>query len=170
MEFVMSVAISAVPVVSNDGRAAPVAVEKPLTEFVAQMQDGALSNKVQIANPAALAAELAGNLRTYFDHARRFERGAWLGRDGSRDGTADKASALPTSEVALNLHGGPARERLEPLDSSSKVSPEAGVDFTQLQRVMDMALASMNFVTETTVVVRGTSQISHSVNTLLKGQ
>jgi hypothetical protein len=76
-------------------------------------------------------------------------------------------SALPTSEVALKLHGGPARE---PLDSGGKVSPEVGVDLAELRRVMDMALASMNFVTETALVVRGTSQISHSVNTLLKGQ
>jgi hypothetical protein len=28
----------------------------------------------------------------------------------------------------------------------------------------------MNFATETSLVVRGTSQISHSANTLLKGQ
>jgi hypothetical protein len=35
---------------------------------------------------------------------------------------------------------------------------------------MDVALAAMNFSTQTALVVRGTSQISHSANTLLKGQ
>jgi len=158
----MSVAISAVSAVSNDGQAVPVAVEKALTEFVAQMQDGGMAH---VANPAALAAELVGNLRTYFDHAQRFDG---IVRDVNKDGAADRVSSLPTTEVAL--HGGPARARLEPPISDSKVSPEIGSDFTQLRRVMDMALASMNFATETALVVRGTSQISHSVNTLLKGQ
>jgi len=167
----MSVPISAVPVVSNDGPAAPVAVQKPLTEFVAQMQDGAVSNMAHVANPAALATELVGNLRTYFDHAQRFEK---LVQEVRNDGAADRVSALstselPTTEVAFK-HGGPARESLEPLDSGRKVSREGGIDLTQLRRVMDVALASMNFATETSLVVKGTSQISHSVNTLLKGQ
>jgi len=163
----MSVAISAVSAVSNGGQAAPVAVEKPLTEFVAQMQDGGVSNMAHVANPAALATELVGTLRTYFDHAQRFEK---LARGVSNDGAADRVSSPQTSEVALNVHGGPARERLEPLDSNSRASSGGGIDLTQLRHVMDVTLASMNFATETTLVVKGTSQISHSVNTLLKGQ
>ena len=181
----MSVPISAVPGVSNGGQAAPVAVEKPLTEFAAQMQDGGMSNMAHVANPSALASELVGNLRTYFDHAQRFEK---LIEEVKNGGATDRVSAaptnrvtaaptsglptsgLPTSEVAFK-HGGPAREHLEPLDSGgSRVSQEGGIDSTQLRRVMDVTLASMNFATETALVVKGTSQVSHSINTLLKGQ
>ena len=163
----MSVTISATPVVLNDVQAAPVAAEQPLSEFVAQMQNSALSGMGHAANPAALAAELVGTLRNYFDQARRFEKGGWPGLDAHDDGAMDPAPTPPTSEVALKLHGGPARE---PLDSDSRASTAGGVDLTQLQRTMNVALAAMNFSTETALVVRGTSQISHSANTLLKGQ
>ena len=172
----MSVPIGAVPVVSNGVQAAPVAVEKPLTEFVAQMQGSGLSNMAHVANPAALATELVGNLRTYFDHAQRFEK---LIQEVKFDGAADRVSAdrvsgVPTSELSTTevafKHGGPARESLEAPDSRSKVSREGVVDDTHLRRIMDVTLASMNFATETSLVVKGTSQISHSVNTLLKGQ
>ncbi len=173
----MSATISAVPLVSSDGQLAPVTgaqSEQPLSEFAAQMQDGALSGTQQAANPAALAAELFGTLRSYFEHARRVEKGISPDWDANDDGGVDvainTASASPSGEATLALHGGPARERLEPFDSESEVSPGVAVDLAQLQRTMDVALASMNFATETALVVRGTSQISHSANTLLKGQ
>ena len=165
----MSVTISAVPAVSNDGPAAPVAAERSLSDFVAQMQDSALSAPAHAANPAALATELLGTLRSYFDHARRFEKGVSPGMEVSDAGRA--GTATPTSEAALELHAGPARERLEaPEDGRSGVSAGVAVDLAQLHHIMDVALASMNFATETALVVRGTSQISHSANTLLKGQ
>lgn len=166
----MSVTISAVPAVSNDGPAAPVAAERSLSDFVSQMQESALSAPAHGANPAALATELLGTLRSYFDHARRFEKGISPGQGVSELGKADTATAPPTSEAALELHGGPARERLEPLEGNSGVSPGVAVDLDQLHHIMDVALASMSFATETALVVKGTSQISHSANTLLKGQ
>ena len=163
----MSVTISAAPVVSSDVQAAPVAAEQPLSEFVAQMQSSALAGMPHAANPAALAAELVGTLRNYFDQAQRFQKGVWLGLDAHGDKGTDPAPAPPTSEVAFRLHGGPARE---PLDGDSGVSPGGALDLAQLQHTMNVALAAMNFSTQTALVVRGTSQISHSANTLLKGQ
>ncbi|MBV9459517.1 MAG: hypothetical protein JO141_18635, partial [Bradyrhizobium sp.] len=77
----MSVTISAVPAVSNDGPAAPVTAERSLSDFVSQMQESALSMPAHAANPAALATELLGTLRSYFDHARRFEKGVSPGRE-----------------------------------------------------------------------------------------
>jgi NADH dehydrogenase/NADH:ubiquinone oxidoreductase subunit G len=161
----MSVTISAVPVLSSDGQAAPFMAERSLSDFVAQMQESALSAPAHAANPAALATELLGTLRNYFDRARRFEKGISPGPEASG---ADMTTAPPTSEASLELHGGPARERLEQVES--RVSSGVAVDLAQLHRIMDVALASMNFATETSLVVRGTSQISHSANTLLKGQ
>jgi hypothetical protein len=90
------------------------------------------------------------------------------GAEGS--GGIDIASPTPGGAAETKLHGGPARERLEPADSDSGVSPAARLSLAQLQRTMDVALASMNFLTETTLVVEGTSQINNSANTLFKGQ
>jgi hypothetical protein len=80
------------------------------------------------------------------------------------------ASPTPAGAAETKLHGGPARERLEPADSDTGVSAAAGVSLAQLRRTMDVALASMNFITETTLVVHGTSQINNSADTLFKGQ
>src|SRR5215471_720312 len=170
----MSVVITAVPSVPNGVEASPAtatASERPLLDFVASLQHGPASNVPQFANPAALASELFGNLRGYIERAQNLERGPRTMQ--SRSGDGDGAYVTLTSaggEPRADLHGGPAREKLEPPDGYDGVSPAVGVSLAQLQRVMDLALASMNFATETALVVRGTSQISHSANTLLKGQ
>jgi hypothetical protein len=90
--------------------------------------------------------------------------------DAQGGGGIDTASLTPARATETALHGGPARERLEPADRDSGVSAPVSVSIAQLRRAMDIALVSMNFSTETALVVRGTSQISHSANTLLKGQ
>jgi hypothetical protein len=177
----MSVAITAVPVVANDVQAAPVVandtqaapasgvqIDQPLQDFVAQMQANPLGDASHPANPAALATELFGSLRGYLERARSLqavEQEQMSADDTRGDGGIDTASLAP---AGAELHGGPARERLEPVDSG--VSASVGVSLAQLRRTMDVALMSMNLSTETALVVRGTSQISNSVNSLLKGQ
>jgi hypothetical protein len=168
----MSVAITAVPSVPNGVEGAPAtgtASEQPLLDFVASLQRVPASGVPHLANPASLASELFGSLRGYFERAQSFERAPRTVQ--SRNG--DDAYLTLTSGAAeprADLHGGPAREKLEPVDGYDGVSPSVAVSLAQLQRAMDLALASMNFATETALVVRGTSQISHSANTLLKGQ
>lgn len=170
----MSVAVTAVPVVAYDVQAVPLAgahIEQPLLDFVAGMRASALSDELHLANPSALAAELFGSLRGYIDRARSFETTARIRASETEGGAGiDMASLTPADTAETEMHGGPARERLEPRDPGSGVSPAVAVSLAQLQRTMDVALASMNFATETALVVRGTSQISHSANTLLKGQ
>jgi hypothetical protein len=179
----MSVAITAVPVVvndvqvapalANDVQAAPAAgahIEQLLIDFVAQMQGNTLGDASHFANPAALAAELVGSLRGFTERGRRLEMATRMNADRAEGGGIDMASRTPAGAAETKLHGGPARERLEPADSDTGVSAAAGVSLVQLRRTMDVALASMNFFTETTLVVHGTSQINNSANTLFKGQ
>jgi hypothetical protein len=180
----MSVAITAVPVVANDVQAEPVVannpqaappagaqIEQPLFDFVADMRGNPLGDASHLANPAALASELFGSLRGYLESGRSLEMATRMSAGDSQDGGGiQMASRTPAGAAETGLHGGPARERLEPLDRDGGVSASVGVSLAQLRRTMDVALASMNFWSETTLVVHGTGQVSHSTNTLIKGQ
>jgi hypothetical protein len=180
----MSVAITAVPIVANDVQAAPVVAnntqaataagahtEQPLVDFVAEMRGNALDDASRLANPAALASELFGSLRGYLERARSVEMATRMSADDTQSGGAiDMASRTPADAAETELHGGPAREPLEPVDGDSSASASVGVSIAQVRRTMDVALASMSFWSETTLVVHGTGQVSNSANTLLKGQ
>ena len=165
----MSVTITAVPAVSAEAVPAPAdraVSERPLADLMAELRQ---SPAAHLANPAALASEVLGGLRGFFERAQFLERAP---RTRQRD-EADNAgvyAALTREPAQTDLHGGPAREPLEPLEPETQVSTPVALSLAQLNRAMDLALASMNFATETSLVVRGTSQISHSANTLLKGQ
>lgn len=180
----MSVAITAVPAVasdvqaapevSNDAQAAPAAgarIEQPLSDFVAQMQGNPLGDAAHLANPAALASELVGSLRGYLESARSLQMATRVSAaDTQQDGGIETASRTPAGAAERPLHGGPARERLEPADRDGGVTASDGVSLDQIRRTMDVALQSMSFTAETTLVVHGSGQVSHSTNTLLKGQ
>ncbi|MCL2715536.1 MAG: hypothetical protein FWD68_13360 [Alphaproteobacteria bacterium] len=166
----MTVAISAVPATEPELPAAPVAVEKPLDQFVVEMQEQALSGIGQGSNPAALAGELVDGLRSYFDDARRFGRGSPVDRE-LREGITDESSSAPSMPEPAQQHAGPAREPLEAAGNSGSKDGMAGrADFKHLKHMMSVVLQSMDFATETTLLVHSTSQVGHSVNTLLKGQ
>ena len=171
----MSVTITAVPVVPSGIDSAPTpsaTSERPLMDFVTTLQNSPAGGMPHLANPAALAAELFGSLRGYFERAQNLERAprsAQQSRGADSDGIRVTLTSV-TSEPRTDLHGGPARQNIEPLDANAGASSAAGISLAQLQRAMDLALVSMNFATETALVVRGTSQVSHSANTLLRGQ
>ncbi len=170
----MSVTITAVPSMAGGigSTPAPSSIsERPLTDFLATLQNSPASGMPQLANPAALAGELFGSLRGYFERAQSLEKAprTMQSRDAGSDGVHVSLTSAP-GEPPRDLHGGPAKENLGPADAYGGVSRTGGVSLAQLQRAMDLALASMNFATETALVVRGTSQVSHSANTLLKGQ
>ena len=171
----MSVTITAVPAVPSGIDSAPpptATTERPLMDFVTSLQTGPASGMPHLANPATLASELFGSLRGYFERAQNIERApksAQQSRGTGSDGVRVTLTSV-AGERRTDLHGGPARESIEPLDANGGASAGVGVSLAQLERAMDLALASMNFATETALVVRGTSQVSHSANTLLRGQ
>jgi hypothetical protein len=166
----MSVAITAVP-------AAPGTIESPaapsspselaLTDFVANQT--AASAMPHLANPAALASELFGNLRGYVERAQIVERRRQnFGADGN-DGV--RVALGVAGEPQADLHGGPARQNLEPADAhggGASAAPNVGT--TELERAESLALEVMSFVLETTLVVSGTKQTTGAVQNMLKGQ
>jgi hypothetical protein len=180
----MSVAITAVPTVASDVQAAPEVssdvqaapaggahIEQALSDFVAQMQGNPLGDAAHLANPAVLASELVGSLRGYLESARSLQMATRVSAaDTQQGGGIETASRTPAGAAERPLHGGPARERLEPADRGGGATASVGVSFDQIQRTMDVALQSMSFTAETTLVVHGSGQVSHSTNTLLKGQ
>ena len=172
----MSVAITAVPAVAGgavENAPAPSSTsERALTDFISTLQNGSASGMPHLANPAALASELFSSLRGYFERAQNLEKAPRIAQSHSADSN-DGVSVTLTSargDPRADLHGGLARGNLEPADAYAGVSPAVRVSIAQLQRAEELALASMKFATETALVVRGTSQLSHSANTLLKGQ
>ena len=181
----MSVAITAVPAVGSDVQANPAAasdvqaaaaadahIEQPLADFVAQTQGNPLGDAAHLANPSALASELVGGLRAYLENARSLETATRVSADQTQQGDAgsEMASRMPAGTGETPLHGGPARERLDAADRDGGATASAGVTLEQIRRTMDVALQSMSFTAQTTLVVHGSGQVSHSANTLLKGQ
>lgn len=169
----MSVTLTAVPAAANgaDATAAGAPPEQARFDASANAQGNGLAGINHLANPAALASELLDSLRGYFERAQSIAKATRTSESnrGQDDGDGLTTVAMRTGE--LDLHGGPARESLEPPDNlDNGVSSPVGVSVAELQRTMEVALASMNYVNETALLVRGTSQVSHSANTLLKGQ
>jgi hypothetical protein len=166
----MTVTITAVPSVQGaiESPPAPTVSERPLVDFVSSLHD----SPATLASPAALASELFSSLRGYFERARNLEKAPVLEQSASADG--DYGVGVPATSVGgdpqMDLHGGPARQNLEPADGYGGVSPGLGVGLAQLHRAEELALRSMKFTTETTLVAGGTSHFSNTVNTLLKGQ
>ena len=166
----MSVTLTAVPAAASGADATPAGPlpEQARFDAGANAQGGGLGGVHHLANPAALAGELLDSLRGYFERAQSIAKTTRTieSNRGQDDGDGLTRVAMRADE--LDLHGGPARESLEPPDNG--VSPPVGVSLAQLQRTMEVALASMSFTNETALLASGTSQVSHSANTLLRGQ
>jgi hypothetical protein len=173
----MSVVITAVAPVPGgiESAAAPSSPrELALTDFVANQT--AASGMPHLANPAALASELFGNLRGYVERTQTVERRVQnfgadrqnLGADGN-DGV--RVALGGAGGPRADLHGGPARENLEPVDASgggASATPIVGI--AELERAENFALEMMQNVLETTLVVSGTKATTGSVQNMLKGQ
>jgi hypothetical protein len=173
----MSVTISAVPAATAADLPPPAQTTAiPLADFVASLQNDAMSGMPQLANPAALASEIFTNLRGFFERVHYYEK-LKLAPGPAADG-GDVMSASTNGERLAELPGGSARDNPVSTDfsvageagedaSSTPQSPEAAV--ADLRRVMEFCLKAMNFSTEATLMGSGTSQAVRSVNTLLRG-
>jgi hypothetical protein len=171
----MSLVITAVPSAPGgiESAAAPSSPrELALTDFVANQT--AASGMPHLANPAALASELFGNLRGYVERAQIVERrrqNFGADRQGADGNDGVRVAVGVAGEPRADLHGGPARENLEPVDASgggASATPNVGVP--ELERAENLALEIMHYVLETTLVVSGTKQTTGAVQNMLKGQ
>ena len=164
----MTVAITAVPFAPGGIESAPAPSsprELALTDFVANQTAGV----PHLANPAALASELFGNLRGYVERAQTAERRRQtFGADGNE---GVRVALGVAGEPRADLHGGPARQNLEPADANGGgASATTGVGKSELERAESLALDIMHYVLETTLVVSGTKQTTGAVQNMLKGQ
>jgi hypothetical protein len=141
-------------------------------DYVAALQNAPASGAAQFANPATLASELFGSLRGYLERARNVEKAVRTVQspESTGDGAQVALMSVPDDPRTMDMHGGPARASLEPADAGSGVSPGLRTSLTDVHRIMDLALASMNSSTETALLTHGAAQISRSVNSLLRGQ
>lgn len=163
----MSVTITAV---ANPAAQAPdVAAEHALQEFAVNLQNSAAAGMPQLANPAALASELAGFLRGYVERAKNVERAMRSVRAVDDDG-ANLVLTAALDPLRQDLHGGPARERLEPEgagpDSSALL---ARVGSGELDRFQMLALMQMESALEGSLLTNGVSQAIRSFDSLLRG-
>lgn len=151
--------------------AASPPVEQSLADYIADVQanGGGMPN---LANPGTMSGELFGKLKGVFDQIRKVETMPKMSEGSGKDSVrlASLSADLPQGATR---HGGPAQERLERVDSAGgggSLESSSKMGFDQLRRTMDLALESVHLTTQTSLITHGVSQVSHSANTLLKGQ
>jgi hypothetical protein len=121
-----------------------------------------ISAMPQHANPPALANDALSGLQGYLDRLQKVNY---------ETGVGPNETGIPKIAAPFdgNLHGGPARQSLEPSNQpSSSFSSENAV--SSLQDSMDFALQVQSLLVEQTALVGGTSEVSHATTTLLRGE
>ena len=129
-----------------------------LVEYLATMNPGPQASG---ASPAQLGEHMITNLKGFFDRSSTMTSRARA--------LSDRA---PAPQVAMTLvHGGPARQALDPSAMPLGPQPAKGsVDGQQMDRVIEALGLMFDYSIETQLVVRGATQVSGAANTLLRGQ
>jgi hypothetical protein len=167
----MTVAISATPVISTG--AAPAQASAPAGEhqlfdyFVKSHLDSAAVQSGRLANPAALTAELTGDLAGFVQKAHRYDE--FLRKRTSHASEAPTARAS-SFDAPFDLRPGPALQSvgLEESDPAGQLTPESLSGL--LDRVVSQMHDSQIFHLWSSLVARGASEIPRTINTLLKSQ
>jgi hypothetical protein len=172
----MGVTITAVPAAANANPPAQHSpTERALLDFVASQQNSPIYGGMpmyglpHLANPTALAGEVFSHLQVFFEKWERTQKVKITpspGADG--DGASVMLASMdsgqpPAAQYAL------ARS-LEPADAAGAASPKAGIGITELRRTMELALQSLNQITEAGLVTHAAALVPRSVSTLLKSQ
>jgi hypothetical protein len=163
----MSVTITAVagPGVSD------VATQLVQQQFVVSLQNSAASGMLQLANPAALTGELLNYLRGYAERSQNVQRAAKMVSSSGEGDNADLAQTATLEQSRPDLHGGPAREQLEPAGTGSSVlSATDRRSLAEVRRVGALQEALMESLTEGAMLGHGAAAVVQSFQTLLRGQ
>jgi hypothetical protein len=172
----MNPIITAVPVAAAaDPPALSPPTELPLADFVTILQNSPMSGMPQLANPAALASELVGNLRGFVERASYYEKLKFFKPGLPADGGRAKLAAADGGRLP-ELRGGTTRDDsaladLGPADEGeAPESQSAESAVADLERLMEFCLKALNFSTEATLMGSGMSQVVRSVDSLLRAQ
>lgn len=123
---------------------------------------GGAIGKEAMANPGNLLGEAMGDLKGYLDRVRVMG-GMFAQRDPNAKhggGTTDLARATRPKESIMKDAAG----------TGSEGGAKARIDDNMLDQAARLMLDSLRFSIETNLVVRGTTQVSNSANTLIRGQ
>jgi hypothetical protein len=163
----MSVALT--PFAGPAGPASDLAAERAVQQFVMILQNSVASGMPQLANPGAVAGEMSGYLRGYVEKLQSHRRAI----EKAMDDTGELGDLVPTAASGpsrADLHGGPARERLEPAgDNSSGLSPKQKATLNEVKRLFTLLEDDMKLRTQSALLASGTQAVLSSFNTLLKG-
>jgi hypothetical protein len=145
--------------------------ERQIFDYAIELQQAALNDGGRLANPAALVSNVVEGLRGFFERARRASQFTKELEHKPHDNLLSTGVAT-TSEPASMLHGGPARQSLEPIgtDYERPASSEIDDNGELADRLTDEMLNAAFVRVQATLIAAGTGHISGSVNTLLRGQ
>jgi hypothetical protein len=168
----MTATINAVHADPGAGSLGPSSMtERTQQDFVTSLQSDAISGMPQLANPGALASELFNSLRGYFERAQNLQRAIRnVQSTGADGGGANVVLASISDAPRVDLHGGPARESLEPAGAGGDVSSVVRTSVAEVERFTNILLEAMEFGNETTLIGHEVFSVARSVNTLLRGQ
>jgi hypothetical protein len=164
----MSVALT--PFTGPAEPASDLTAERAVQQFVMILQNNVASGMPQLANPAAMASEMSGYLRGYVEKLQSQRRAL----DKLMDATDEWGDLVPTAASdpsRADLHGGPARERLEPAGgNSSGLSLDPKATLNEVKRLFALLENDMMLRTQAALLASGTQTVLGSFNTLLKSQ
>lgn len=163
----MGVTITAVPAAGAEPLSPPMNSERDLLDFAASVRSSPMAGMPQAANPAALAGEIMGGLKGYFDKAQAMQDRIMSQRLTSGDGAGVNVASL---EPSAGPEGSSRLPGSEETAGDGSMSEFRKVGLAELERAQELALQSQFFLAETTVVTHAAGNIPHSINTLLKGQ
>jgi len=145
--------------------------ERQIFDYAIELQQAALNDGGPLANPATLVGDVVEGLRGFFDRARRASQFTKELENKPHDGLLITEAAA-TNEPHAALHGGPARQSLEPIgtDYERPASSEIDDNGELADRLTDEMLNAAFVRVQATLIAAGTGHISGSVNTLLRGQ
>jgi hypothetical protein len=175
MTVTLPIASSAAPSSGPSPTPSAQMSEREIFDYAMEVQQGAINNGGQLANPATLVGELVEHLRPFFEREQRVSKFVDRGMAASHSGplTADASSP---SGSRLAMHGGPARASLEQVGGSidRAASDETGdrFDLTASQIAHEVFEELFNvgvYNLQALLIERGGQGIVTSVNTLLRG-
>lgn len=150
--------------------------ERQIFDYAIELQQAALNDGGQFANPATLVGEVVERLRGFFERARRVERFTKATEHNSHETLSHET--LLTSDVSTinalpsTLHGGPAQQSLEPIGTDYDRPASSEIDDARelTDQLTDEMLNAAFVQLQARLIAAGTGHIAGSVNTLLKGQ
>jgi hypothetical protein len=145
--------------------------ERQIFDYAIELQQAALNDGGQLANPASLVGEVVERLRGFFERARRTERFTKAAEHNSHE-TLLTADVSAINELPSSLHGGPAQQSLEPIGTDYDRPALSEIDDARelTDQLTDEMLNAAFVQLQARLIAAGTGHIAGSVNTLLKGQ